>query len=360
MLDFSKNYKYTFFTLLAVMFSVYWFSSESEKPVEIKQAAMHRELLDDKLTPPEKSQIVESSVALDTISDHDTFEYLEHYVEQYPLPSSLEGTDIDGEISFDKNDDLQKTLQLRQIFDQLLTLENEWDVPTVRIWLTGYAQTATQFMNDPDDATEQVLASFDIYVDYLKNADSLIPMTGYTDSDFLAKFENVSSTMHELRVQSFGEETASSYFQAEEQYDQSQYDRAAIYADTSLTTQEREDKLATWRENIKDPNQRRTVLEQDKYKTLTASVAAMRQNSASDLEIYEARESVYGEQAAQRLAVLDQQQTLWDSRVDHYMRHYEYLAGQQLSENEIQQLLQSYVAEHFSEHEQRRLATLVR
>lgn len=360
----SSINSFSLFTVVATAVLLFYFTSnKSQEPIArfASSGDLPSEVQNSQVVP----QLIDHNTDIhkgndSTPKNNSIKQYLQYYTEQYPLPESLNGVAIDGEIAFNDQGELQKSLRLRQLFVQLLTLENEWDEQTVRIWLTGYAQTATQLMADPDNATEQVLTSFDNYLAYLNAADSHIPKQGYTEDDFLAKFKHTSSSMHELRNQYFGDDTAENYFKDEELYDQSQYDRAVIRSDETLTDAERMEKMAIWRENIEDPKQRKLVQEQFKSKTLSANIEAMQENGASDEDIYLVRKNAYGDAAALRLAALDQSESEWQRRFLEYKQRYQSLLGQQLSAENIKQSLQPYVSENFSLPEQRRLATLMR
>lgn len=304
------------------------------------------------------SDSIKNNTPVVIINKNTLEEELALYLEKNPLPYSLEGTSVAGGIAYNEEGILKKSLPLRELFDYLLTLENEWDEQATRIWLLGYAQTAAQFTPSPENAAQQVVEAFDTYLAYLKASDAIIPDNGYAHEDFLAKFKKVSAEMYTLRRDHFGAEVADNYFNEEEQYDQSQYDRAVILSDTSITQSERDQKLAQWANNIKDPTHRAIELEKKKTRDFNQRMAALRERGASDEEIHAVRAEAYGQQAAERLAALDNEQRLWQQRIDSYKEYYESLRELPISPAEMAEDMQDYIKARFTEREQRRLPQL--
>lgn len=349
--------------LLLTLLSVYLFSNGKESQsvnTSLSNPAVTN--TDEHITQDIANKTIDNEVdaSRDTsvMSSEAVDDALNRYLERNPLPASLEDVEIDGEIAFNTSGQLEKTRRLRNLFDQLLTLSSEWDNQAIRIWLLGYAQVASQSLNAPDDGVTQVVESFDTYLEYLKATDSIIPESSYVNEDFVANFKQVSDAMYTLRREYFGNEVADNYFKVEEQYDRTQYDRAVIYLDTTLTEEERETKLDAWRASIPDPVQRDIEMEKKKLEDLDKQVASLRANGASNDAIFSARKEAYGEEAAQRLAELDQQQTAWKQRSSDYKAHHESLIQQGLAPEEIALNMEAYAKDRFSEAEQRRLPKL--
>ena len=81
----------------------------------------------------------------------------------------------------------------------------------------------------------------------------------------------------------------------------------------------------------------------------------LRANGASAADVQAWRVQQFGAEAAGRLAEVDQRREQWQSRLRDYQQYSQSLALKGLSENDRNQLLESYQQRHFSEDEIKRL-----
>lgn len=280
---------------------------------------------------------------------------LREYLQRFPLPASLADVDIDGELKFDNNGNLIQSFQLKLLFDQLLTLQGEWDEQAIRIWLQGYAAIASSHLSADVSGETQIVESYDRYVSYLKEATQLMPDVASTTQDELQNFKHLSTLLFDLRREHLGQDVADNFFLEQESYDQSQLKLAALKSDESLTGTELQEELLSWQNSLNN-EQKLHLLEEQKFDTLKNTLKEMLDNNASASEVFTVRETAYGNHAAQRLAALDVTRAQWQTKLDSYQIEYANLVSDDsLSEEDVQSKISIYISANFTSNERKRL-----
>lgn len=279
---------------------------------------------------------------------------LKNYIRMHPLPPSTAGSDMDGTLVFSAEGVLKEDLNLREFFEQMLTIQGDWDAGNIRSWIAGYASVAVENLANPNHAASQIMQSYDEYLAYLEKVGNIVPSPA-DNTSLLQQFEYSLETLAQVREDHFGEKKAFAYFQDEESYNHSQYERAKIIATTTEGTIERELQLALWEDSITDVGYRQRLKNKGIYNSGTALVSELRQTGASKASIHSARTDHFGEQVAVRLAALDQRRALWNKKIDDLDVFQQETHHAGLSTTEQDRQLKLYVYKHFNETERRRL-----
>ncbi|MGQ0798866.1 MAG: lipase secretion chaperone [Pseudomarimonas sp.] len=218
--------------------------------------------------------------------------------------SSLRGTEVDGVIRFSADGRLIRDYGLRQLIEHFLSLTGEFSDADIRRLLALHVQS-----KHGDAATDAVLATFDQYL-AMRNELASIPANGDLGERFAA--------IRSIRERWFGADSEAMFGSEHAQVAQT-LERQAIAKDTTLTLEEREQRLAEW-DAARPPIQRAA-----EANALSAQLAEQQTEQMEALQIdanarFAERSEVWGEDAAHRLAALDQARQQWDQRLIDYSR----------------------------------------
>jgi lipase chaperone LimK len=257
--------------------------------------------------------------------------------------SSLRGTQVDGGITFDANNRVIPDIGMRRLFDYYLSLMGERDLVQIRILLKDYLSGQYGTIN-----ADIVLKYFDRYSDYL-NALTDLNIGG------LAKPEDRHEKVAALRKKMLGEEMAAAFFSDEEVLAALTLKRMAIANNKSLSAEEKARQLAAL--DVSENYSARTEAD-------TAASVAEQTRQLDTLELTESqrmaeRDALWGKEAAERLARLDQQRANWDARVEQYLLARSRIdANRGLTDAARAQAVAALRARQFNAAEQRRIASL--
>lgn len=257
--------------------------------------------------------------------------------------SSLRGTEVDGDVSLDANGNVLVDMRLRRLFDYYLSLIGERNPLQIRQLLKDHVAGRYSAQQ-----VEAVLAYFDRYADYLERvAES--KLAGMADpAQRLAKAKA-------LRKQALGDEMASAFFAEEEALAALTLKRIAIAADAKLNAEQKAALLAEL-----DRSEGFSARAEADAATLVAEQNRRfdRQNISGQQRSSE-REALWGKEAAERLALLDQEHAQWDTRVEQYLYARSRIdADRTLTDAARTQAIDVLRAQHFDAAEQRRVASL--
>lgn len=261
-------------------------------------------------------------------------------------PASLADTAIDGGLTFDSQGRLQPTLELRRLFDQVLSTVGELDLDGIRRLLAERLATLTD-----GEGREQALAAFERYLRYLAAVDDASARL-----DALPLRERLEA-LSELRSQLLGPEMAKAFFGEEEHYQRYTLDRQALAEDTTLGEAERaareRDLTDALPESLRQP-----LLEQRQVEGDIADAAAIDTLASDPAERYRLRAERFGEEAAARMELLDRERAGWDARVAAYQAARAGIARNTPAGAAREAALEQYLLQHFSEPERRRIRSL--
>lgn len=257
--------------------------------------------------------------------------------------SSLRGSEVDGGLSVDAAGRVVPDMAMRRLFDYHLSLIGERDPAQIRQLLQTYLQQhhgATQ--------AAEALAYFDRYAAYLKRlADARI--------DALASPQDRFDKTVALRRELLGEALATAFFADEEALGRLTLARMRIAGDTTLSADEKARRLAALDADAGYAQRQ----EADTASLVAAQDGELARTHADPRQRAEAREALWGKDAAERLAKLDEERARWDARVADYLQARARIdADPRLSEAARAQARAALRAQRFDATEQRRIVSL--
>lgn len=262
-------------------------------------------------------------------------------------PSSVRGTDVDGQLEVDARGNLVITSQIRHLFDYFLSLIGEEDAHTSEQRIRHYL---AEQLKPP--AQEQALALLDNYLAYqqqLTELESRFPVSETLD-DLLAREQAVQ----QLRARRFSREAHEAFFAGEEIYNNFTLERLNIARDELLDEQQKALAVEALRENL--PQEMQQLLVPQIQQELNQQTLALREAGADDQSIRELRLGMLGPDATERLESLDQQRAHWRQRVDAFEQEREMILAQPgLAEADRQAAVNALLDEQFTAAERLRL-----
>lgn len=245
------------------------------------------------------------------------------------MAPSLVGTEVDGELLFDRWGQVVIHAGLRRYFDYFLSTMGERSMDQIRDRLGRHLDNTVLPVQ-----RLAVLDLFDRYVDYLWAVDEMTPA---------ADLSNRWQQLHALRRSLLGAAMADAFFAEEEAY-------------TAFVLEQQNNGTNSSQLN-NNPSAARHQAATAHHQVLEQS----RQYQALDIspqQRFAERRILYGKDAATRLAQLDQQQQQWQQRVTDYRQQREQILQQNdNATKQIEQLLKLR-ADLFNESEQRRIQAL--
>ena len=252
---------------------------------------------------------------------------------------TFRGAMPDGRLRVDDNHQLVVDRQLRHWLDGWLSVQGEWTLERVLVEMLG------QINQLPTPGRGQAMSILDRWLDYRRAladyderaARSLATMTV---DDLQQRLE----WTERLRRQYFKPEEVTAFFADDESLDR--YLLARRQHQAGLADEaEVEQALQRLSPQLRQQRQQSRLL-------LNAEVAGVGGDSAS---LRQQRIEQFGEEAASRLASLDQRQQDWQQRLQGYQR-FEASLSEHQSADDRQRQLQGYLETHFSAAEKQRIA----
>lgn len=228
-----------------------------------------------------------------------------------PLPASFNGTQVDGTFSLDAAGNLLITRDIVQIFDYFLSAIGEDSLALSLERLQAYI--ASQL---PPPAQAQALALLGQYLDYKRQLVLLerdLPQVSSLDG-----LRQRESAVLALRARIFSQQVHEAFFASEQDYNQFTLARLAVQQDASLSPQAKGRAIDQLRSNL-SPELQESVLPQ-LHSELREQTAQLQAAGASPEQLQQLRQQLVGEQAATRLAALDQQRSNWQQRLNSYQQ----------------------------------------
>lgn len=258
---------------------------------------------------------------------------------------SLRGTTVDGAVRLDAQGRVVRDRDLRRVFDYFLARLGERSPERIRDDLLAWLQQQTQL---DAAARADVVALFDRYVE-LQRASAALPRGGDLAEDL--------RRLRELRVRELGAELALAWFGDEENYATHTLARVETARDPSLDAATREQRLADLDAQL-DPAQRASRDDSTAFQQAVADSGQFDADAVTAQRRAEQRRQRWGEEAAVRLAELDQQEASWQLRLHAYARAREQVfADRALAPSQRDQRL-ARLLDDFSDAERRRVLAL--
>ena len=273
------------------------------------------------------------------------------------LPRSLQGTDVDGEIIIDENQQLVVTEGLRRLFDYFLSALGEEDEATIFARVESYIRSFV-----PEPAASQAIVIFNRYIDYLKampeiekrygNLQLQTTQNGELDLNMVAQQKQ---DVAKLRQQYFDTQTITAFFGAEDEYDDYSIAMINIEQNKLLSDEQKAAAQQDYISRMPDNMTKANIEQQANLNSLMRRTEQMKAQGATPEALYNMRRKLVGAAAAGRLAQLDKEDADFDQRFSQYQTQKQLLeqnANSTQSRAQIEQLEQQL----FSVTERKRLA----
>ena len=273
------------------------------------------------------------------------------------LPQSLRDTDVDGDIIIDGNKQLVVTEGLRRLFDYFLSASGEEDEAAIIARVEAYISSHT-----PEPAASQAITIFHQYINYLKALGTLeqkyggLQMQATQQGEIdLSLINQRTQDISKLRHQFFSDETIKAFFAEEDQLNDYTVAMLEIDKNDTLSEEQKQAQRDAYISRLPDGATKQRIKQKQDFNTLMAQTEALKAKGASAAELYAMRSRIVGEPAAQRLAVLDEQEADFDNRFTQYQQGKQALVAKAGSEAQAQAQIRALEKQLFNETEQKRL-----
>ncbi len=277
------------------------------------------------------------------------------------LPETLKDTRLQASLAVDDDGHLRVSSDLRMVFDYFLSAVTEESVDTIIARIDEYL---SHHLESP--ALEEARNILHAYIslkqslyDYeLERSDqirTLMEMENKDASTYLAMLENQLSERNALRSEHLPADVHEAFYAREEAYDRYTLERMRINADGSLSDADKQELLV----QLDTASPDYLVAERQeaqKLDTLMRQTQSLRKAGADENDIEALRRDMYGEEASERFAKLDQERAEWNARLQRYIQERDaILANPGLGEADKQTQIQSLLESGFDEREQIRV-----
>lgn len=274
------------------------------------------------------------------------------------LPRSLQGTDVDGEIIINENQQLVVTEGLRRLFDYFLSALGEEEEATIYARVESYIRHHT-----PEPAASQAVAIFDQYVAYLKalpeiqkrygNLQLQATQSGQLDLNAVSQQRQ---DVARLRQQHFAQETIIAFFASENEYDDYSMEMVRINQNEQLSEAQKQAARQDYISRMPDNAIKANIEQQANLGELMVRTQQMKAEGASPAALYDMRSKLVGEAAAARLAQVDQQDADFDQRFQQLQSRKQQILAQTTDKAKAQTQITQLEKQLFNDAERKRLA----
>jgi len=245
-----------------------------------------------------------------------SFVQFDGYTSKYgPLPKSLHGTDIDGELLLDANGKLIVNHGIRNLFEYFLSAKNEEPLDVILGRIREYIHKQI-----PDEPARHAIEILDSYIGYKMKLEEIESPEGLQGEE-LGTLESIKDALTRrmlLRRQIMSADVVQAFFGDEEKYDQFNLQLIDIKQNSVLTPEAKEEQVLELEKML--PENIQQMRQEERARLNRAKIIEeMRKNGRSEEDIYEYRKQELGEAAAQRWQKLEENRKLWDNKVDSYM-----------------------------------------
>lgn len=266
------------------------------------------------------------------------------------LPASLAGTEVDGEILIDAQHNLVVTGRLRDLFDYFLNTLGEETLPTIIDRIRAYVAHRV-----PEPAQGQTLKLLDQYIAYRQAVENLGMKTSPNQAFDVDVIERLKSREIALRQQYFSAQEIDAFFGMQDAIDQNALATLRVQQNPNLSAAQKAAQIAQIQAQLPEEvkEQLKPTMQIEQLNQLTDE---WKQRGGSAEELRQIRTNLVGAEAAQRLESLDQEDSVWQQRIDQYLAaRQQVLNNQSLSEAQQQNQIKSLQNAQFNDTERLRL-----
>ncbi len=270
------------------------------------------------------------------------------------LPTSLAGTDVDGELEVDAQGRLRITHGVRRVFDYFLTTVGEEPLATVLARLRAYIRHRL-----PPSAAAEAEHILDGYLAYKQALETLQERVQRSDGSIdIGAVRRQMQEVQALRSQFLSAEVVTAFFGDDDAYDRYTLSRLDVLQNPGLSPLQRAQQLAALEQQLPEAL-RQSLTAINQYQNLEALTADWRARGGSAAELRQLRENLVGPEAADRLEGLDRERSDWDRRLSAWLAERAAILGNRsLGEADRLRQLADARAQRFSETERLRVESL--
>ena len=267
--------------------------------------------------------------------------------------SSLKGTDIDGMYPVDESGNLLFSKSIKYRFEYFLSTLGEFPLEQVLQMVRDDIQ-----LNLQDPARQQALALFDDYIAYkyaLAELEGSFEAGASYESQDIQKLRFQLQQLRDKRREYLPSEAVDAFFGFDELYDDFVLTSLEIKHSQQLTAQEKHQQLKSLEQSLpSDVQQMRD--ETTRISHVFKLTQEMKEQGASEDDIFEYNSQKFGQQAAERLKVLDKNRQTWQLKVQNFLVAKQAIEAQdELSDIEKTDKINVLKSDQFSQQEQARL-----
>ncbi|WP_428718425.1 lipase secretion chaperone [Undibacterium curvum] len=264
---------------------------------------------------------------------------------------SMEGTQTDGKLE-EAQGELVVNAELRLMFDYYLAATGEKSLAEIRKEIEKVLDQRLR----PHAAAQakQLLARYLQYKTALFDSEKQLGQQVQSATMMATAMRARWQAMQNLRLQYFSAKESQAMFGFDDAYDLDAIARLEIANNRALTKAEKQARLRTLDENLPaDLKEAKNAPLQ--VIRLEEQANAMRNQGASEDDVYRMRAAAISPDAANRLAQVDREEADWKSRIQRYLNERRSLLSLGLSEIQLSQSMQELRNRYFSTQEQLRL-----
>lgn len=230
---------------------------------------------------------------------------------QSGMPASFDGTDVDGVFSVDAAGNLQITRDIVQIFDYFLSAIGEDSLTASLARLEAYI--SAQLQQPAQGQARELLSQYLDYKRQLIHLERDLPQGASLDG-----LRQRELAVQALRARIFSQQVHHVFFASEEGYNQFTLARLAVQHDANLDPLAKGRAIDQLRAQL--PSELQDSVLPQLQSELSEQTAQLQAAGGSSAQIQQLRQQLVGEQAANRLASLDQQRQKWQQRLLSYQQ----------------------------------------
>jgi len=275
------------------------------------------------------------------------------------LPASLRGTEVDGGFRVDGDGNLIVEQGIKRYFDYFMATVGEESIAEITARMHNAIMTQLE-----EPARSQALTILEDYLSYKTALYELEQQMGefnpgsFDDSQLILMEERLEAIFDTRRAH-LSDDVVDAFFAEDEAVDRYTLNRLGVLHDKTLNDEQRKDQLAQLEETLpEDVREQRAEVTQ--YQRYLLEEEKLEKQNASPAEIHQLRSQEFGEEAAARLAELDQKRDVWSQRLQQYRKEKAQLDNAGLSQQDLGGQVEQLRNQHFSEVEIRRVKALDR
>jgi lipase chaperone LimK len=253
------------------------------------------------------------------------------------IDTSLKGTEIDGLYPVDQDGNLLFSKSIKNRFEYFLSLMGEFELEQV---LQMIKDDIASNLSSP--AKEQALKLFDDYVAYkyalTELEASLSAAQGYEKND-IQRIRYQLQQMRDVRREYLPIDAVDAFFGFDEMYDDFMISSLEIKNNQQLTESEKRQQLMGLENNLPQDVQAMRD-ETQRVSQVFLITEEIKKSGGTDQDVFAVNEREFGQEAALRLQVLNEQRNEWQSRVDNYVETKQSIeSNNQLTQDQIEDQL---------------------